>query len=186
MSFDHFGEGVETLTRSVQGRTVKVRWDWEKFKTTEGFPLDESMINWVIGQDQALQECFLCLDEWVHKLKWLEKTKWYESWSRPENPKTSAKNTISPGPYLLLLGDPGTGKSLIGRALSEKLTQIYKENGIKLFDVLCWKNRVLPSQPEISIHKADELSATLLYSSSVTIVKFFSKILVGMEPLEPS
>jgi len=156
VSFDHFGEGVETLTRSVQGRTVKVRWNWGNFKTTEGFPVDESMINWVIGQDQALNEGFLCLNEWVHKLKHLEQTQWYASWSKADAAKSSAKTVISPGPYLLLLGDPGTGKSLLGRALSEKLTQVYKENGIKLFDVLSWKNPVLPSQPRVSIHTVGE------------------------------
>jgi Lon-like ATP-dependent protease len=156
MSFDHFGEGVETLTRNVEERTVKVRWDWGKFKTTEGFPVDENMINWVIGQDQALNEGFLCLDEWVHKLNHLEQTKWYSSWSKADQHKPSAKTVISPGPYLLLLGDHGTGKSLLGRALSEKLTQVYKENGIKLFDVLSWKNPVLPSQPRVSIHKVGE------------------------------
>ena len=156
MSFDHFGEGVETLTRNVEERTIKVRWDWGKFKTTEGFPVDENMINWVIGQDQALNEGFLCLDEWVHKLKHLEQSQWYASWSQADQPKPSAKTVISPGPYLLLLGDPGTGKSLLGRALSEKLTQVYKENGIKLFDVLSWKNPVLPSQPRVSIHKVGE------------------------------
>jgi tRNA A37 threonylcarbamoyladenosine biosynthesis protein TsaE len=98
------------------------------------------MINWVIGQEQALNESSLCLNEWAHKLKHLEQTQWYANWSNPEQAKTSAKNMISPGPYLLLLGDPGTGKSLLGKALSEKLTQIYKENGIKLFDVCSWKN----------------------------------------------
>ena len=156
MSFDHFGEGTETLTRAVEGRTVKVRWNWGKFKTTQGFPVDDNTINWVIGQEQALNEGFLCLNEWVHKLKHLEQTQWYARWSNPEQPKSSATTVISPGPYLLLLGDPGTGKSLLGRALSEKLTQVYKENGIKLFDVVCWKNPAMPSQPRISIHKAGE------------------------------
>ena len=156
VSFDYFGEGSETLTRTVDGRTVRVRWDWGKFKTTEGFPVDESMINWVIGQDQALNEGFLCLNEWVHKLKHLDETQWYEDWSKVDEPKPAAKAVISPGPYLLLLGDPGTGKSLLGRALSEKLTQVYKENGIKLFDVLSWKNPSMPSQPRISIHKVGE------------------------------
>jgi lon-related putative ATP-dependent protease len=156
MSFDTFGEGTETLTRSVQGRTVKVRWNWGKFKTTEGFPVDDNTINWVIGQEQALNEGFLCLNEWVHKLKHLEHAQWYASWSNPTQPKPTAKSVISPGPYLLLLGDPGTGKSLLGRALSEKLTQVYKENGIKLFDVLAWRNTTLPGQPHISIHKAEE------------------------------
>jgi len=156
MSFDHFGEGTETLTRAVEGRTLKVRWNWGKFKTTQGFPVDDNTINWVIGQEQALSEGFLCLNEWVHKLKHLEQTQWYARWSNPEKQKPSATTVISPGPYLLLLGDPGTGKSLLGRALSEKLTQVYKENGIKLFDVVCWKNPEMPGQPRISIHKAGE------------------------------
>ncbi|NIO37214.1 AAA family ATPase [Candidatus Bathyarchaeota archaeon] len=154
MSSDYFGDEVEILERKVNGRTVKVKWDWGSFGDTKGFPVDENLINWVIGQDQALNECFLCLDEWVHKLKHLEATEWHENWSDPDNPKTVARATISPGPYLLLLGDPGTGKSLIGRALAEKLTQIYKENGVRLHDVLCWKNSLLPSQPKISIHEA--------------------------------
>ena len=136
-SFAYFGQSTETLSRSVKGRTVKVRWNWEKFQTTKGFPIDDNMINWVIGQEQALSECFLCLNEWVHKLKHLEETQWYAQWSNPNEAKPSAKTMISPGPYLLLLGDPGTGKSLLGRALSEKLTQVYKENDIKMFDVVC-------------------------------------------------
>ena len=156
MTLDHFGNDVETLERTVAGRKVSVNWDWGNFKNTENFPVDDNLINWAIGQEQALKECFLCLDEWVHKLKWLEKAKWYESWSRADKGKPSAKTVISPGPYLLLLGDPGTGKSLIGRALAEKLTEVYRENGIKLFDALCWKNTALPSEPRISITKAGE------------------------------
>jgi len=156
LPFDPFEDDTEMLERNVNGKKVRVKWDWGKFKSTEKFPVDANLINWVIGQEQALKECFLCLDEWVHKLKWLEETKWYENWSSPEKSKSSVKSVISPGPYLLLLGDPGTGKSLIGRALAEKLTQIYTENGIKLFDVLCWRNTALPSQPKISIHNGGE------------------------------
>ncbi len=156
MTLNYFGDTSETLERSVDGRKVKVKWDWGAFENTDGYPVDDNLINWAIGQEQALKECFLCLDEWVHKLKWLGETKWYESWSKTDRNKHIAKTVISPGPYLLLLGDPGTGKSLIGRALAEKLTQIYKENGIKLFDVLCWKNPALPSEPKISMHKAGE------------------------------
>jgi Lon-like ATP-dependent protease len=161
LSPSQFGEETETLERNVKGEKTRTKWDWGNFSSTEGFPVDDNMINWTIGQDQALKECFLCLDEWVHKLKWLEEKKWYESWGNADKNKPSAKTAISPGPYLLLLGDPGTGKSLIGRALAEKLTQVYKENGIKLFDVLCWKNPTLPSEPKISMHKAGEAKKVL-------------------------
>ncbi|HJX02342.1 MAG TPA: S16 family serine protease, partial [Candidatus Bathyarchaeia archaeon] len=153
---DSFGEDVETLERTVSGRKMTVQWDWGDFKSTEGFPVDDNLINWAIGQEQALKECFLCLDEWVHKLKYLEQNKWYEGWSKADKDKPKAKTVISPGPYLLLLGDPGTGKSLIGKALAEKLTQTYKDYGIKLYDALCWKNPALPSQPKVSMTKAGE------------------------------
>lgn len=113
-------------------------------------------MKWVIGQEQALSECFLCLDELVHKLKHLEETRWYDQWSDPENSKPTAKSMVSPGPYLLLLADPGTGKSLIGRALAEKLTEIYRKENIRLSDVLCWKNEAVPSQPKISVTEAGE------------------------------
>ena len=154
MPSDYFGKEIEILQRTVKGHKVNAKWDWENFESTKGFPVDDNLMSWVIGQDRALQECFLCLDEWAHKLKWLEKKKWYDDWKDPDEIKPSSKTKISPGPYLLLLGDPGTGKSLIGRALAEKLTQIYKEKNIKLFDVLCWGNKIVPSEPKISMHEA--------------------------------
>jgi len=162
---------------------VKVRWNWGKFQTTEGFPVDENMINWVIGQDQALSEGFLCLNEWVHKLKHLEETQWYAQWSKPNQAKPSAKTMISPGPYLLLLGDPGTGKSLLGRALSEKLTQVYRENGIKLFDTVCWKNQTLPSEPRISIHKAGE-GKKVLHTEQMKELKRKFAMKVGLKAIQ--
>jgi Lon-like ATP-dependent protease len=149
-----FGEEIEILRRTVKDKKVKVKWDWANFESTKSFPVDDNLMSWVIGQDRALQECFLCLDEWAHKLKWLEKNRWYEEWKAPSEVKPGAKTKLSPGPYLLLLGDPGTGKSLIGRALADKLTEIYRENKTKLFDVLCWKNKLIPSEPKISMQEA--------------------------------
>jgi len=150
---NYFGKENETLKRIIKGKKANIEWDWTNFRSTKGFPIDDNLMSWVIGQDRALQECYLCLDEWAHKLKWLEKSKWYNDWSDPEKPKPVGKTKMSPGPYLLLLGDPGTGKSLIGRALADKLTQIYREKNIKLFDVLCWRNKLIPSEPKISMHE---------------------------------
>jgi Lon-like ATP-dependent protease len=150
----YFGTEKETLERVVNGKKTSVAWDWKNFSSTKDFPIDDNLISWVIGQDQALKECFLCLDEWAHKLKWLETQKWYEGWRDPSKPKPSVKTQLSPGPYLLLLGDPGTGKSLLGRALAEKLTEIYQQRNVELFDVLCWKNKTVPAEPKISMHEA--------------------------------
>lgn len=183
LSLSPFGNDVETLERNVGGRKISVQWDWGIFRSTEGFPVDDNLINWAIGQDQALKECFLCLDEWVHKLKWLEKNKWYENWNGPNKPKSQPKILISPGPYLMLLGDPGTGKSLIGKALAEKLTQVYKEEGIQLTDTLCWKNPLLPSTPRISIQKAGEAKKILQKEQFKELKrKFVTK--VGLKALQ--
>lgn len=183
MSFDYFGGEVETFERKVNGRTIRVEWNWGNFTETNGYPVDQNLMNWVIGQEQALSECFLCLDEMVHKLKHLEKTKWYDQWSDPENSKPQAKTVASPGPYLLLLGDPGTGKSLLGRALAEKLTEIYKEEKIKLLDVLSWQNQAVPSQPRISIHKPGEGKKILQKESLKELKrKFLTKI--GLKALQ--
>jgi len=129
-------------------------WDWENFETTEGFPVSDKLLDWVIGQDHALKECYLCLDEWVYKLRYLQKERWYAPWLDPMADKPMVKHKLTPGPYLLLLGDPGTGKSLIGKALAEKLTEVYKKNKIKMFDILTWANPIIPSEPKISIHEA--------------------------------
>lgn len=143
-----FGKGKE----KIKGKT----WDWESFESTKGFPVSEELLDWVIGQDQALKECYLCLDEWVHKLQWMEEQKWFDIWADPNNEKPTMRQLIPPGPYLLLLGDPGTGKSLIGRALASHLTKLYRKYGIKLRDVLCWPNKLVPSEPKISCHLASE------------------------------
>ena len=59
LSYNLFGNDVQTLEKNVSGRKVHVKWDWGNFETTEGFPVVDNLINWVIGQEQALNECFL-------------------------------------------------------------------------------------------------------------------------------
>src|SRR4030042_2412084 len=50
-----FGTDVETIEKDVGGRRICVQWDWGNFKSTEGFPVDDNLINWAIGQGQALK-----------------------------------------------------------------------------------------------------------------------------------
>ncbi|MBT8172144.1 AAA family ATPase, partial [Candidatus Bathyarchaeota archaeon] len=127
----------------------------------------------VIGQEQALNECYFCLEEWVHKLKNLKKEKWYEEWKDPNNEKPQITKTAPPGPYLLLLGDPGTGKSLIGRALSVHLTDLYKKEGIQLQDVISWQNDIIPSEPKISCNRAGEGKRVILKQKLKEAKKMF-------------
>ncbi len=144
----HFGEETEV----IRGK----KWNWKTFKSTKGYPVSKNLLEWVIGQERALNECYLCLEEWVHKLKYLKKEKWYEAWKDPKKEKPLITKTTPPGPYLLLLGDPGTGKSLIGRALAVHLTELYKKENIQLQDVVCWQNDIIPSEPRVSCHPASE------------------------------
>jgi len=139
-----FGTGTEKIQNK--------EWDWETFQTTEGFPVSNNLLDWVIGQDRVLDEVRLALDEWLYKLKYLQRVKWYRPWLQISEEKANLNRVLTPGPYLLLLGDPGTGKSLIGRAMAEHLTRLYQKNKIKRFDVLCWPNRIIAGNPRISIH----------------------------------
>ncbi|WNZ28245.1 MAG: AAA family ATPase [Candidatus Bathyarchaeota archaeon] len=151
---DYFGEDTEV----IRGKN----WDWKNFESTKGYPVSDNLLEWVIGQERALDECYLCLEEWVHKLKNLKQEKWYDAWTDPDKEKPNVTKTAPPGPYLLLLGDPGTGKSLIGRALSVHLTELYKKEDIKLQDVVCWQNDIIPGEPKISSHPAGDGKKILL------------------------
>jgi Lon-like ATP-dependent protease len=144
----YFGEEEEV----IRGK----KWSWRSFKSTESYPVSDNLLDWVIGQGRALDECNLCLDEWVHKLRYLEEENWYDAWKDPDQEKPSATKAAPPGPYLLLLGDPGTGKSLIGRALAAHLTELYQKNEIPLQDVVCWQNPIIPSEPKISCRNAGD------------------------------
>ena len=145
---EFFGKGKETIGEKI--------WDWENFQTTEGYPVSDKLMDWVIGQDNALKEAKLCIDEWVHKLEWIQKEDWWKDFDNPEKLKPPPKESLPPGPFLMLLGDPGTGKSLIGRALSIYMTDLYKEKNIKLYDVLSWPNKIIPSEPKVSVHPSPE------------------------------
>lgn len=157
--------------------TSEEEWDWENFKSTEGFSVSKKLIEWVIGQDKAITETKLCVDEWIHKLNWLKEKKWWKPFEVVDKrrevkffgrhlfylpkvlsfpAKSKPKEYLPAGPFLMLLGDAGTGKSLIGRAMAEYLTEVYEKNNIKLYDVLTWPNKIMPSSPKISIHQTPE------------------------------
>jgi len=161
----YFGEDEEV----IRGK----KWNWKNFESTKDYPVSNNLLEWVIGQERALKECYLCLEEWVHKLKNLKEEKWYEAWKNPDKEKPQITKTAPPGPYLLLLGDPGTGKSLIGRALSVHLTERYQKEEIPLQDVVCWQNNVIPSEPKISCHQAGEGKKILLKQKLKETKKLF-------------
>jgi len=161
----YFGEETEVIRSK--------KWNWKTFKSTKDYPVSNNLLEWVIGQEGALNECYLCLEEWVHKLKYLKKEKWYEAWKDTKKEKPLITKTAPPGPYLILLGDPGTGKSLIGRALAVHLTELYKKENIQLQDVVCWQNDIIPSEPKISCHSAGEGKKIILKEELKEAKKLF-------------
>jgi Lon-like ATP-dependent protease len=166
-------KSVPTVTSVTE---VTKDWDWNNWTTTEGFPVSTELMDWVIGQDRAIEETKLCIDEWINKLSWLKKKEWWKDFEDPKAQKPQPKDWLPVGPYLLLLGDAGTGKSLLGRAMSSYMTKLYKEKGLKLYDVLSWRNPTLPSEPKISIHPSGT-GKSVIFNSTLKNKKksFFSR-----------
>lgn len=153
------------LPKVTEVTEVTKEWDWNNWTTTKGFPVSTELMDWVIGQDKAIEETKLCIDEWINKLQYLKEKKWWKDFEDPKAQKPLPKDWLPVGPYLLLLGDAGTGKSLLGRALASHMTKLYKEKGLKLYDVLSWKNPTLPSEPKISIHPSGTGKSIIIKSS---------------------
>jgi Lon-like ATP-dependent protease len=149
------------------------RWDWEKFKSTEGFPVSPNLIDWIIGQDHAIEECKLCVDEWVSKLLFLKKKEWWKAFENPMGHKPSPKEMLPAGPFLLMLGDAGTGKSLLGRAMQHYMTELYQKNDVKLTDIVSWKNKDVPQEPKISIHPSPTGKEVIMKATRVVKKKTF-------------
>jgi len=174
------------------------KWDWENFHSTENYPVSPNLIDWIIGQEHAIEECKLCIDEWVNKLGWLNEKKWWKPFDiieKPKkelaikigkhkihlfnygkkelifNPKPLPKEMLPSGPFLLMLGDAGTGKSLLGRAMQSYMTDLYNKKGITLYDVCAWNNKTLPSEPKISIHPTPEGTAIVTQAHTIEAAK---------------
>jgi len=150
LASEMFGKGKEEING--------VEWDWAEFESTENYPVSENLLDWVIGQDSVIEKVRLALRQWLHKLKWLEEEGFFKKRFKesPDQEITESVKKLPPGPFILMLGPPGTGKSLIGRAMAEELTRTYREEGIKLVDVLSWRNEKLPSNPVITVHRAGD------------------------------
>jgi len=46
---NYFGDDIEV----IRGK----KWNWKTFKTTEDYPVSPNLLDWVIGQERALDEC---------------------------------------------------------------------------------------------------------------------------------
>ncbi|MEM4305892.1 MAG: hypothetical protein QXD61_07945, partial [Candidatus Caldarchaeum sp.] len=110
---------------------------WERFETTDDIRVPEKFRDWIVGQDEALEKIRLNLHEWIHTLKDIQR---YED--QPDAmQKISRILRERPTTNILMLGEPGTGKSLIAKIMGEELKELYEKAGIKLYDVLLVENK---------------------------------------------
>lgn len=110
---------------------------WEKFETTDDIRVPEKFRDWIVGQDEALEKIRLNLHEWIHTLKDIQKIE-----NQPDaQQKISRILRERPTTNILLLGEPGTGKSLIAKIMGEELKELYEKHGIQLQDVVLVENK---------------------------------------------
>lgn len=143
----------QKIKEDMQGRKIKfdlTREDrywyknpekfWEEFRDTSEVKVPEKFEDWLIGQDRVKREARLQLEEWVRKLQDINEM-------RKKGVAVADVLRERPGPYLLLVGAPGTGKSLLTKILAADLERLYQKHGIKLYDMMLVKNRHNKFQP---------------------------------------
>jgi len=106
--------------------------------TTDDIRVPEKFKDWIIGQDAALKKIDLSEIEWIRTLKQLQEMEKKEA----AGVKLSAVLRERPTNNILMLGEPGTGKSLIIKVMAESLKDKYKEEGIELEDVMLGEDRI--------------------------------------------
>lgn len=118
---------------------------WREFKHTGQILVPKDFEKWLIGQDRMKEEFFLNLEEWVRKMKDIQTLR--SSGKMDDKDVMKAFLKERPGPYLLYIGQPGTGKSLLIKIANKKLKELYAKYGIKLQDVLLTKNPLDRQKP---------------------------------------
>ena len=115
---------------------------WMLMDTTNDIKVPIKFRDWLVGQEKAERRTMLEVRRWVEKLK-----KRQQMMKQGIDPSGMLKE--QPGPYVLFISEPGTGKSLLIKILAEEMEVLYAENGIELTDVLTIKNKVDENRPLI-------------------------------------
>lgn len=144
-SFEFVAEHCGGQTKVVFGRKGifgNPAQFWSEMGNTAEILVPKRTIDWLIGQDMAYKRLTMALEEWLRKVKDM-------TYMRKEGVELREILKSRPGPYILLIGAPGVGKSLLIKAMAEDLERIYKEHGVELYDVLAVKNPMNQYEPHI-------------------------------------
>ncbi|MBI2624873.1 MAG: AAA family ATPase [Candidatus Nealsonbacteria bacterium] len=124
----------------------KVARFWAEFKSTEEINVPNKLMDWVIFQDEVIRKIRIFLLDFIDTMKHIK--------SEVKSGK-NISDVVSkrPAPKVLMVGEPGTGKTVIGKATRETLDDIYKQEGATdiLDDVLCVRIKHFTNRPEIYI-----------------------------------
>lgn len=148
-------EDMEARADIIKFDLTETYWEehpeefWELFDNTSEILVPYRHDKWIIGQPEAVEKIRLNLIEWPKKLDDLSEL------------AESGKNVSQilkerPGPYILLIGEPGTGKSLLIKIAAEYLEELYKKEGIELYDVLAIQNPYDKYEPHIRYAKSGD------------------------------
>ena len=119
---------------------------WREFRHTGEVLVPSDFEKWLIGQESLKEELYLNLEEWIRKRKDVIELRRSGGSNKDEMRKFLKER---PGPYLLIIGEPGTGKSLLIKIAKAKLKQLYKENGLENQDVLLIANEFDKQRPKV-------------------------------------
>ena len=119
---------------------------WEEFQHTGQIRIPEELDKWLIGQDAMKERWMLAMEEWVRKQVDIQRMR-----AEGKGDKDAMKEFLKerPGPYIVIVGEPGTGKSLLIKIVKGHLKKLYKKHGIVLQDVLLIGNRRNPERPKV-------------------------------------
>lgn len=113
---------------------------WDGIGTTNDIMVPLQKRKWLIGQEKPVFEEHMQLTRWVDKLK-----KKQAALKRGDLEGAFMKE--NPGPFILRVSEPGTGKTMSSKIMNESAERLYKENDIELTDVLTLENRIDKTQP---------------------------------------
>ena len=120
---------------------------WKEFRHTGEILIPDDLEKWLIGQERMKEEFFLNLEEWVRKMKDIQELRRQGKADDKDAMRRFLKER--PGPYLLYIGQPGTGKSLLIKIANRKMKELYKKHGIELQDVLLISNPINKQRPKV-------------------------------------
>jgi lon-related putative ATP-dependent protease len=139
-----YGCGKANYWKSYGRKWVFANVDqfWLMLETTNDVKVPIKFKDWIVGQELAIKKTRMELMRWVEKEKTIQNMK-----KKGIDPSGMLKER--PGPYVLFISEPGTGKSLLIKIIAEEMEELYKEAGIELSDVLIIENKMDRYRPMV-------------------------------------